>query len=81
LPRELTGHVRRLTFIGGSLLALIVVVLPILEWNAAHVTSGGIPINGIDAVLVTTMIVFIVRTLELSRKLVTGPPVLMSPVP
>jgi preprotein translocase subunit SecY len=81
LQRELTGHVRRLTFIGGSFLALIVVVLPILEWNAARVTGGGIPMNGFDAVLVTTMIVFILRTLELSRKLVTGPPVLMSPVP
>jgi hypothetical protein len=37
--------------------------------------------SGFDAVLVTTMIIFIVRTLELSRKPVTGPPVLMSPVP
>jgi preprotein translocase subunit SecY len=80
-PRELRGLINRLTFIGGSFLALTVVVLPILEWNASRAAGAVIPMNGFDAVLVATMIVFIVRSLEQSRNLVSGPPVLMSQVP
>ena len=75
------GVVNRLTFIGGSFLALIVVVVPILEWNATSAAGTAIPMSGLEVVLVTTMVVFIVRSLEQSRKLVTGPPLLMSPVP
>jgi preprotein translocase subunit SecY len=75
------GVVNRLTFIGGSFLAFVVVVVPILEWNATRAAGMVIPMSGFDVVLVTTMIVFVVRSLEQSRKLVTGPPLLMSPVP
>ena len=80
-PRELRGLINRLTFIGGSFLALTVVVLPVLEWNVSMAAGHGIGMSGFDAVLVTTMIIFIVRSLEQSRKLVAGPPVLMSQVP
>jgi preprotein translocase subunit SecY len=76
-----TGPINRLTFIGGSFLALTVVVLPILEWHATRAAGTVIPMSGFSAVLVTTMIVFIVRSLEQSHKLATGPPVLMSDVP
>jgi hypothetical protein len=76
-----TGIVNRLTFIGGSFLALTVVVVPVLEWNATRAAGTVIPMSGFDVVLVTTMIVFMVRSLEQSRKLVTGPPVLVSQVP
>ena len=80
-PRELRRSINRLTFIGGTFLSLTVVLLPVLEWNVSIVAGHGIGMSGFDAVLVTTMIIVIVRTLELSRKLVTGPPLLMSPVP
>jgi preprotein translocase subunit SecY len=80
-PREVTGPINRLTFIGGAFLALTVVVLPVLEWNVSRAAGHGIGMSGFDAVLVATMIVFIVRSLEQSRKLVAGPPVLMSQVP
>ena len=79
--RELIGPINRLTFIGGSFLALTVVVLPVLEWNVSRAAGHGIGMSGFDAVLVATMIVFIVRSLEQSRNLVAGPPVLMSQVP
>ena len=80
-PRELVAHINRLTFIGGSFLAIAVVVLPILEWYASSAAGRGIGLSGFDAVLVVAMIVFIVRSLEQSRELVTGPPVLMGQMP
>jgi preprotein translocase subunit SecY len=79
--RELTRSITRLTFIGGSFLALTVVVLPVVEWNVSRVAGHGIGMSGFDVVLVTTMIILIVRSLEQSRNLVTGPPVLVSQVP
>jgi len=80
-PRELAYYVSRLTFIGGSFLALTVVVLPVLEWNVSIAAGHGIGMNGFDVVLVTSMLIFIVRSLEQSRERVTAPPVLMSRVP
>jgi preprotein translocase subunit SecY len=81
VPRELTYHLNRLAFIGGSFLALTVVVLPVLEWNVSIAAGHGIGMSGFDVVLVTAMIIFVVRSLEQSRELVASPPVLMSQVP
>ena len=81
VPRSLSKVFDRLTFICGTFLALTVVVLPVLEWNASIAAGRGIGISGFDVVLVTAMIIFIVRRLEQSRELVTGPPILMSRVP
>ena len=81
VARELAYYVNRLTFIGGSFLALTVVVLPILEWNTSRATGLVIPMSGFDIVLVTALIIFIVRSLEQPRELAKAPPVLVSPVP
>jgi hypothetical protein len=81
LQPELVGSINRLTLIGGSFLALTVVALPVLEWNVSLAAGHGFGMSGFDIVLVTTMIIFIVRSLELSRKLVSGPPVLMGQLP
>jgi preprotein translocase subunit SecY len=80
-PRELRRSINRLTFIGGTFLSLTVVVLPVLEWNVSIAAGHGIGMSGFDIVLVTTMVIFIVRSLEQSRKLVSGPPVLMGQLP
>ena len=81
VQQALVGTINRLTLIGGSFLALTVVVMPVLEWNVSQAAGHGFGMSGFDIVLVTTMIIFIVRSLEQSRKLVTGPPVLMGQLP
>ena len=74
-------HIKRLAFVGGSFLGLTVVVLPILEWNASKATGIVIPMSGFDALLVTAMIVFTVRSLQQEAGRIAGPPALASPVP
>jgi preprotein translocase subunit SecY len=81
VPLWLSPVFNRLMFICGSFLALATVVLPVLEWNASLAAGRGIGFSGFDVVLVTTMVIFVVRSLEQSRDPVTGPPVLMSRVP
>jgi len=81
VPQALSDVFNRLTFICGSFLALSVVVLPVLEWNASIAAGRGIGLNGFDVVLVTAMIIFVVRSLEQPRELSKTPPVLMSRVP
>jgi len=74
-------HIKRLAFVGGSFLALTVVVLPIVEWNASKAAGMVIPMSGFDAVLVAAMIVFVARNLQREAGRITGPPALASPVP
>jgi preprotein translocase subunit SecY len=81
VPLSLSKVFSRLTFVGGTFLALTVVVLPVLEWNASTAAGRGMVMSGFDVVLVTALIVFIARSLERSRELVTGPPILMGRVP
>jgi preprotein translocase subunit SecY len=76
----LFAHIRRLAFAAGSFLAFIVVVLPILEWNASRAAGRLIPMSGFDAVLVTAMIVFTVRSLQRQGGMISGPPAVASPV-
>jgi preprotein translocase subunit SecY len=77
----LLAHIKRLAFAGGTFLALTVVVLPILEWNASKAAGMVIPMSGFDAVLVAAMIVFIALSLQRGAGRISGPPALASPVP
>jgi preprotein translocase subunit SecY len=77
----LLAHGKRLAFIGGVFLALTVVVLPILEWNASKAAGMVIPMSGLDAVLVAAMIVLIARSLQREAGKFSGPPALASRVP
>jgi preprotein translocase subunit SecY len=80
-PKELMTHIYRLTFIGGIFLAVTVVALPVLEWNASRFAGTAIPLSGFDAVLVVAMILAIVGALERSGKRGRGVPVLTSRLP
>ncbi|MGH7761029.1 MAG: hypothetical protein ACREOY_06390 [Candidatus Dormibacteraceae bacterium] len=77
----LLAHVRRLALIGGIFLALTVVVLPILEWNASKAAGTVIPMSGFDIMLVTAMIVFVVLRLQREGGSISAPTGLASPVP
>jgi preprotein translocase subunit SecY len=81
LSQTLIGHINRLTFIGGTFLALTVVVLPVLEWNISRATGRGFPMSGYDAVLMVVMVLAIVGTLERAAKIRTALPVPMSYLP
>jgi preprotein translocase subunit SecY len=78
---DLVPHVNRLVFIGGSLLAITVVVLPVLEWNATRLVGTGFAMSGLDAALLATIILAIVVGLERSGRRDAGAPLLASPVP
>jgi preprotein translocase subunit SecY len=65
-PRDLKAHILRLTFIGGTFLALTVAVLPVLERIASRAAGTTIPMSGFDAVLVAAVILAIVGSLERS---------------
>jgi len=81
IPRELADNFNPFIFLGGAFLAIAVVVLPVLEWNASMAAGRGVGMSGFDAVVVVAMIVFVVRSLEQSRELAAGPPVLMGQMP
>jgi preprotein translocase subunit SecY len=63
-PRDLRAHILRLSFIGGTFLAIAVAVLPVLERIASGAASTTIPMSGFDAVLVTAVILAVVGSLE-----------------
>lgn len=65
-PRDLRAHILRVTFIGGTFLAIAVAVLPVLERIASRASGTTIPMSGFDVVLVTAVIVAIVGSLERS---------------
>jgi preprotein translocase subunit SecY len=81
LSQTLIGHINRLTFIGGTFLALTVVVLPVLEWNVSRATGRGFPMSGYDAVLVVVMVLAIVGTLERAANIRSLLPVPISYLP
>jgi preprotein translocase subunit SecY len=64
VPPLLWGHINRLTFIGGTFLALAVSVLPVLERIVSSAAGTAISMSGYDAVLVTAIILAIVGSLE-----------------
>jgi preprotein translocase subunit SecY len=78
---DLVAHVKRLIFIGGSLLAITVVVLPVLEWKASQLAGRGFAMSGLDAALVATIILAMVVGLERSGGRDAGAPLLASPLP
>jgi len=78
---DLVAHVNRLIFIGGSLLAIIVVVLPVLEWNASRLAGRTFVMSGLNAALVATIILAIVVGLERFGRRDDAAPLLASPLP
>jgi preprotein translocase subunit SecY len=80
-PTELMTHIYRLTFIGGIFLAVTLVVLPFLEWNATRAAGTAIPLSGFSAVLVVAMILAVVGALERSAKRGSRVQVLTSRLP
>jgi len=81
-PAENSWHINRLAFIGGTFLAITVVLMPLLEWNVSSATGRAIGMSGFDIVLVVVMIVAVADRLERTRKSVLGrAPILMSRIP
>jgi len=80
-PAELAAHIHRLAFIGGAFLAVVVVVVPILEWNASRIAGRVIGMSGFDIVLIVMMIVIIFDRLEHLAQPVPRTPLLLSRVP
>jgi preprotein translocase subunit SecY len=78
---DLVPHLHRLMFIGGTLLAFITVVLPVLEWNASLLAGRAFGMSGLDAALVAVIVLSIVIGLECSAKREPGTPIVLSPVP
>jgi preprotein translocase subunit SecY len=78
---DLIPHINRLIFIGAIVLAIITVVLPILDWNASRLAGQGFGMSGLDAALISVIILSVVTGLERSVRRETGTPVLASPVP
>jgi preprotein translocase subunit SecY len=68
IPRHLASHITRLTFIGGTCLALGVSVAPVLEHIASRKAGTAFTMSGTDAVLVVAVIIAIIRTLEKPAK-------------
>jgi hypothetical protein len=78
---DLIAHVNRLLFIGGTLLAIITVVLPALEWNASLLAGRGFGMSGLDVAFVAVIVLAIVIRLEGSSRREAATPLLTSPVP
>ena len=78
---DLIPHVNRLIFIGGILLAFITAVLPSLEWNVSRLAGRGFGMSGLDAALITVIVLSVVIGLERSVRQDTGTPIVTSPVP
>jgi len=78
---DLIPHVNRLIFIGGVLLAFITVVLPFLEWNASRLAGQVFGLSGLDAALISVIVLSVVVGLERSARRETGTPIVTSPVP
>jgi preprotein translocase subunit SecY len=75
-------HINRLAFIGGTFLAIMVVVVPMVEWNVSGIAGRVIGMSGFYIVLVVAMIVVIVDRLEHYGKHAAGrAPILMSRMP
>ena len=81
LAPELRAHFARLAVIGGAFLALTVVVLPILEWNATLAGGRATAMSGFDAVLVAAIILAIVGRLEAVTQTGRGLLIQMSRLP
>jgi preprotein translocase subunit SecY len=82
VSRNVAAHILRLAFLGGVFLAITVVALPVLEWNASRAAGSAIPMSGFDAVLAAVMVLAIVRSLEQSTKVSDArQPVLRSRMP
>lgn len=80
-PAELTAHIHRLAFIGGTFLAAVVVVVPILEWNASRIAGRVFGMSGFDVVLIVMLIVIIFDRLDHLVPRVPRTPLLLSRVP
>jgi preprotein translocase subunit SecY len=78
---DLIPHINRLMFIGGILLAIITVVLPILEWNVSRLAGRSFGMSGLDAALVSVIALSIVIRLESSSRREATTPLVTSPVP
>jgi preprotein translocase subunit SecY len=68
VSRDVAAHILRLAFLGGAFLAITVVALPVLEWNASRAAGRGIPMSGFEVVLVAVMVLAILQSLERSAK-------------
>ena len=81
IPRSLVPHIFLVTFIGGSFLALTVVLMPVLAHYATQATGTLIPLSGFQALLVTTAILRIVVSPYRAGMKADGVPVLTSRLP
>jgi preprotein translocase subunit SecY len=82
IPVEVVGHIWRLTLIGGTALALLVAVLPVLEEISSRAAGRQMSMNGFDAVLVVALLVAIISRLEHpNRRLSAMQTVLQPPAP
>jgi preprotein translocase subunit SecY len=78
---DLIAQVNRLVFIGGILVAIITVVLPVVEWNTSLLAGQGYGMSGLDTAFVTVIVLSIMVGLERSVRRQTGTPIVTSPVP
>jgi preprotein translocase subunit SecY len=80
-PTELAAHIHRLAFMGGTFLAIMVVLVPMLEWNASRIAGRIIGMSGFDIVLIVMMIVIVFDRLEHPVQGAPRTPLLLSRVP
>jgi preprotein translocase subunit SecY len=80
-PADLAARIHRLAFIGGTFLAVVVVVVPILEWNASRIAGRVLALSGFDIVLMVTMIVIIFDKLDHRVQQIPRTPLLLSRMP
>jgi len=81
LQAKLRKRYTRLAFIGGSFLALAVVVVPVLDWNLTIAEGRGTPVSGLSTVLVAAVILAIVGRIEAAAHTGKGLLIQMSPLP
>jgi len=81
LPRAIITHLTLLTFVAGAFLAVAVVVVPVLDWNATLSLGKAVPVSGTSVLLVTALILAAVVALQQSSRQGRALPLLPSRVP
>jgi len=76
---EVVAHIWLLTLIGGTALALLVAVLPVLEEVSSRAAGRLMPMSGLNTVLVVALVVAIVTRLEHPKRRLSAMEAMLQP--